>query len=898
MQLIIEQISLKTRVHTFRLIFLSILLLFSLATHSQDLDKKISLNLHNQTIGEVIKMIGDLGNVYFSFNPDEIPVSKTVTFVAKNKTIKEICNKFFIPNNIDYLFVENQIILKLHNVKPANEAGNGSQPGKKVTISGYLKDKTNGEVLIGANVYPAGAAMGTTTNPYGYYSLSLPSGTYQIVYSFVGFKSVIKEINLDESHRLSVDLEETKVEIPAVEVVDGNKNTTVMTNSLSRFRFSPAMLKQIPGFVGDFDVIKALQTIPGIKSFGDGSSLFYVRGGNSDQNLILLDEAPIYNPSHLFGFFSVISPDAINDVEAYKGDFPANYGGRLSSVIDIRAKNGNLKRFGFSGNIGPYASNLSVEGPIVRDKGSFYVSGRVSTLNWIQPLNQTQTDFTAGFYDVNSKLNFKLDENNRVFGTFYYGWDYFNRELETSIHTYGIRWNNLAGTFRWNHTFSNKLFANTTAYYSRYRYYLYVSKELNDYWNSAIENLAVKSDFTWYLNPRNTIKAGIEVGWHHSNPGNVNFTGNDEQKNIPSVPECLSMEYDFYISDDLTIGKKLSIRYGVRLPLWQDLGPTTVYYFDVNHVLSDSLNVRKNATYATFFSPEPRIHVQYMFSDKSVLKVSYCRTTQFIQMLSNSTSPFTSLEVWIPSGPNIQPQKADQYVVGYSQQLFHSKLTCSAELFYKQFYNTIDYSDHADLLYNPYLEGQLRFGKSWSYGLELTMRKTEGKFTGWIAYTFSRVFIKTEGVNNNQEYPAFYDRPHDLSVTLSYNSTKKLVFSANWILVSGGAITTPAGFYYINGYSVPIYDSKNNDRLPAYHRLDLSVSYRFNKPENRFQHSLVLTLYNAYGRNNPFFVGFNREEPGDQGFVVPSNINGNYQLIPTTISVAGIIPSINYQFKF
>ena len=854
--------------------------------------------MHNQPLGEVIKMISDLGKVYFSYNPGEIPAGKKITIKAKERSIREICDNIFVSNGIDYFIVENQIILKLHPTELPGENRNSIQRQKNFTISGYLKNKASGEVLIGANIYPQGAMTGTTTNAYGYYSLSIPAGQYQMNYSFIGYQPVIRNLELKGNQKISIELEETRLEIPTVEINGGNSNTEVLNNSLSQFRISSRMLTQMPGFVGDFDIIKALQTIPGIKSFGDGSSLFYVRGGNSDQNLILLDEAPIYNPSHLFGFFSVLSPDAINDIEAYKGDFPANYGGRLSSVIDIHAKNGNLKRFGFSGNIGPYASNLSVEGPIVRDKGSFYVSGRVSTLNWFQFLNQTQTTFDASFYDLNAKLNFKLNDNNRLFGTFYYGKDNFSRQLETSIHTYGISWNNLAGTFRWNHTFSNKLFVNTTAYYSRYQYYLYVSKEENNYWNSAIENLAVKSDLTWYLNPRNTIKAGVEVGWHHSNPGNVNFSGNEEQENIPKVPESRSLEYDFYVSNEQTVWKKLSVRYGIRLPVWQDIGPTTVYYFDVNHLLSDSLNVRKNATYATFFTPEPRIHVQYLFNDNSVLKASYCRTTQFMHMLSNSTSPFTSLEVWMPSSPNIEPQKADQYVLGYARQVLRSKLNVSAEVFYKQFHNYIDYTDHANMLYNPLIEGELRFGKSWSYGVELTLRKTEGKFTGWIAYTFSRVFIQTAGVNGGNTYPAFYDRPHDLSITLSYNTHKKWAFCANWILVSGGPITTPVGFYYNNGYSVPVYGDKNNDRLPVYHRLDISASYTFNKPENRFQHSIILTLYNAYGRNNPFSVNFNRVENSDGTFVVPSNINGNNKFIPTMISVAGIIPSINYIFKF
>lgn len=753
-------------------------------------------------------------------------------------------------------------------------------------------------MLIGANIYPKDVTTGASTNAYGYYSLTLPHGNHVVIFSFLGYKPVEIELDLSADKRISVELEELSTEIPAVEVIDETRKDPVKNNTLSQFRFSSKMLGEIPGFAGDFDLIKALQTIPGIKSYGDGSSLFYVRGGNSDQNLILLDDAPIYNSSHLFGFFSVLSPDAINDVETYKGDFPASYGGRLSSVVDIRTKNGNLKRFGFSGNIGPYASYLSAEGPIVRDKGSFYVSGRISSLNWLQFLNQTPTTFEATFYDLNAKINYKINENNRIFGTFFYGQDDFTRQLETSIQTDGISWNNLAGTFRWNHTFNRKFFINTTAYYSRYHYYLYISKELDHYWNSAIENLAAKSDLTWYLNPQNTIKGGIEVGWHHSNPGNVNFSGNSEQQNIPKVPENQSMEYDFYLSNDQILWKNLFVRYGIRLPVWQDIGPTTIYYFDVNHNFIDSVNVNSNESYSAFFYPEPRIHIQYRFRNNSLLKASYSRTTQFMQMVSTSVSPFTSLEVWIPSSPNIEPQTADQVALGYFFPLFNSKLQLSGELFYKKIDHFIDYKDHASLLYNPLLEGDLRFGKSWSYGLELIIRKTTGRFTGWISYTYSRAFVQTEEVNQGKEYPALYDRPHDFSVTLSYKAWKHWTFGANWMLVSGQPVTTPTGFYELNGYSVPVYGDKNNDRLPTYHRLDLSFSYMFNRPENRYQHSLTITLYNAYGRKNPFTVSFNRTEIDGGELVVPSDLNGNYQVVPTTLSVAGIIPSINYQIKF
>jgi len=358
------------------------------------------------------------------------------------------------------------------------------------------------------------------------------------------------------------------------------------------------------------------------------------------------------------------------------------------------------------------------------------------------------------------------------------------------------------------------------------------------------------------------------------------------------------MEYDFYIGNDQSFGKRLSVDYGIRLPVWQDIGPTTVFQFDGYHNFIDSSKISNLSAYATFFEPEPRINVRFLLNDYSSLKANYSRTAQFFQVLSSSVSPFTSLEVWAPSGPNIKPQKSDQFSLGYFTQLFRTNLNFSAEAFYNLFYDHIDYKDHANLLFNHLLEGEIREGKAHAYGLELMVRKSGEKLTGWIGYTYSRTFIQTPEINNGKEYPAFYDRPHNVCIFLSYNAGKHWTFSANWLYMTGGAITTPVGFIYNNGYSIPVYGDRNNDRLPDYHRLDLSVKWILSKPEQRFQHALILTLYNAYGRLNPFSVNFNKIQDGSGNIVVPSNLGGGYDLIPTTISVAGIIPSINYQFRF
>jgi len=873
-------------------------LVFSISVFAQDLDKKITLIVHKQSLGVVIQKIGDNGKIFFSYNPQNLPLDMKISVKAKDKTVREILDLVLKKNGIDYFVLENQVVLKMNQKSQTDRSREQILSPVKHTISGYLKDKASGEVLIGANIYIRGTYLGTTTNAYGFYSLTLPANSYPVVFSYVGYKDFLMNINLEKDEEATVEMETSSLTIKEVLIQSKNEQEEIRNNSAGEFRFSSKTLSQLPGFAGDLDIIKSLQAVPGIKSYGDGSSLFYVRGGNSDQNLILIDEAPIYNPSHLFGFFSVLAPDAINEMTVYKGDFPSKYGGRLSSVIDIKARNGNLKRFGFSGNIGPYASEITLEGPIIKDKSSFLVSGRMSTLNWLNDLHSSLKSFDILFYDVNAKVNFQLNTHNRFYLTFFYGYDHFGQTNESSYPTSGMSWNNMAGTFRWNHTFSNRFFSNTTLCYSRYQYYLYIDNEQKDVWNSAISGLTFKTDFSWYLNPKNTIRAGIEITDHNSNPGNVSLSADQTDPAAYPIAKYHSLEYDFYLGNDMLIGKRITVGYGIRLPVWQDLGPTTVYHFDGQHNFIDSSRVSNLSTYSSFISPEPRINIRYMLNDRSSLKASYSRTTQFLQVLSGSVSPFTSLEVWAPCGPNIQPQKSDQVSLGYYTQVFRTKLNFSAEIFYNIFHDHIDYKDHADLLSNHLLEGEIREGKAHSYGIELMLRKTEDNFTGWIGYTYSRTFVQTPEVNNGKEYPAFYDRPHNVCIYLSYMAGKHWAFSANWLYMTGGAITTPVGFFYNNGYSIPIYGDRNNDRLPDYHRLDLSVKWKINKPEKRFQHALILTLYNAYGRLNPFSVNFNKIQDGNGNIVVPSNLDGQYQLIPTTISVAGMIPSLNYQFKF
>lgn len=882
-----------------RTVTLLILFLFlTVVSIAQDLSKKITIIVKDQPISEVLKLIARQGNIDFSYSPQVIPAGKYVTIEARHKTIRQVLDELLRLNGIDYFVVENQVILRPLNPLLAPDQKINNTPLRNYTLSGFLREKSSGEVLIGATVHLQGTTLGTCTNGYGFYSITIPEGRYQISFAYLGYREQVETVDLHANAILEADLEEVSLEAGEVEIVASAPESDLRNNQLSEFSFSQKTLAKLPGFAGNLDVIRALQAVPGIQTFGDGSSLYYVRGGNSDQNLMLIDEVPVYNPSHLFGFFSAFSPDAINDVQVYKGDFPSKYGGRLSSVIDIKAKEGNLKRFGISGNIGPYASNISLEGPILKNRASFFISGRISTLNWINSITHTTPSFDFQFFDVNAKLNFRLNDKNRFFFTFYAGKDDFSRITEASFRTYGISWNNLAGTFRWNHLFSDRLFSNTTINYSRYNYDLFISSQQDDYWNSQVSNLTFKTDLTWYLNPRNTVRGGVEVTSHYSNPGNVTLVNTSVQQQAPAVAKYHSIEYVLYFGNEQRIGKKITMNYGVRLPLWQDIGPASVYYFNVNYQVSDTMNVANLKSYSLFLSPELRLNIRYEMSENSALKFSYSRMTQFMQLLSNSTSPFTSLEVWAPAGPNIKPQVADQFALGYFMKFRKPLLNFSAEVYYKYYQNHLDFKDHANLLFNPLIEGELRFGNAWSYGLELMLRKSEGRFTGWIGYTFSRTFVQTPGVNNGQTYPASWDRPNDFCINLAYTDHKHWAFTANWFYLTGGAITTPTGFYYINGTSVPLYGTKNNDRLPDYHRLDLAVTYTISKPVSRYQHSITVTLYNAYGRLNPFSVNFNKVINSDGEYVVPADISGTNELYSTSLSVAGIIPSINYLFRF
>ena len=850
-----------------------------------DLSKKISVNEKNSTIEKVIQSISKESGINFSYSSQAFNNQNNVSFVVKNKSVEEALKKLSKQFNLNYEIVEKQIVLK----KSTNKVNKPKI--ERYTISGFIKDKESGESLIGATILLKGTQIGTITNGYGYFSMTLPKGNYDIEFSYIGYIRERQHIELNKDIKINLDLQYNSEIFEEVKVETREYLDEIAKGQVSQINIKPKNIANIPEFIGGAGLIKSLQTLPGIKVFGDGSAFFYVRGGNKDQNLILIDEAPIYNPAHLFGFYSVIIPDVTKDIKIYKSDVPVSLGDRLSSVIDIKTKDGNLNKFETHGVLNPFVHRVSIEGPIIKEKSSFFISYRHSNIKWIY--KNATPDLNLYFYDLNAKFNIKLNRNNRLFYTFYSGDDDLSN-INAELKHFGINWQNLTSTLRWNHIYSEKLFSNTTLYASFYNYNLFLDESESHKWNSAISNFTLKTDFTYYLSPEHSLHFGVSANVHQFNPGNINV----DNRYIPQVPEIKSEKSVAYFSSERKISRKISYTMGLRFESWKDLGPTTVYLFDNNYNVDDTVLIGTNKVFSTYLNLDPRINIKYKIDSTSSIKFSYGTYHQYIQMLSNSISPFTSLEVWLPSGTNIKPQKAHQFTLRYIKFLQKHNLEFTSDVYYKKMNNQIEYQSHANMLLNPLIEGELRFGKAWSYGAEFMIKKTKGRCIGWINYTYSRVYKQTNDINENKKYPAFYDRPHDFALYLSYQLTKRLGISANWVYNTGSAITTPVGYYTYNGSNIPVYGDKNNDRLPDYHRLDIAINYKLNKKQRRFQHRLIFSIYNVYNRKNPISINFNKVRTKNGKYVVPANVYGTNKIVTTEKYLLGFMPSLTYKFRF
>ena len=753
----------------------------------------------------------------------------------------------------------------------------------KYTISGHITDES-GEELIGATIYVKSLKTGTVTNAYGFYSLTIPKNSYQIIYSYVGYETQIKKVELNQNLRINIVLKEQSKTLNEVVITAERKDANVAKAEMSTMKIQAKEIKKIPAFMGEVDVIKAIQLMPGVQSASEGSSGFNVRGGGADQNLILLDEATVYNASHLMGFFSVFNNDAVKDVKLYKGDIPAAYGGRLSSLLDIRMKDGNNKKFQANGGIGTVSSRLTIESPIVKDKGSFILSGRRSYADLMLMLSSDE-DVRKNqlyFYDLNLKGNYKINDKDRIYLSWYMGRDVFDYD-----DLFGFSWGNKTFTLRWNHLFSEKLFSNFSVILSDYDYEIGQNSEEQGFiWSSDLNDIKFKADYTYYPNTRNTIRFGVTGTMHHFNPGLAKGVGNQTMYNELKMPESNALEWAGYLSNEWKLNEKTTINIGLRGTIFQNMGKATVYNFDENYEKIDSTVYSSGEIYNTFWGLEPRVNFKYSINDRSSVKGNYSRTKQFIHLASNSTAG-SPLDIWIPSGPNINPQIADQFAVGYFRNFYEDALETSIEAYYKNMDNQIDFRDHAELLLNPEIEGEFRTGYAWSYGLEFLIRKQTGKFTGWISYTLSKAERKITEINKGKVYPASYDKPHNIAIVASYDFSKKINAAANWVYSTGTPVTFPVGRYEYGNMIVPIYSDRNEYRLPDYHRLDLSVTYKFGVDKTRgLRSELNLSIYNVYNRKNTWMLLFSQDDEYP-------NIT-----IAEKVYLFPILPSITYNFYF
>ncbi len=873
---------------------LTILLLISVmpGVFSQpDLTQKISLNILNGSLEDILQEISIQSNIELSYSSRKIDLEQKLSIQLTNASIARAFEDLSRKAKIEFIIVENHIV-----VKPAGriKKSESSSPFH-FTLSGYIRDTKSNEAMIGATIYVHELDKGAISNKFGFYSLTIPAGLYDFSFSYIGYKTYSWNTDLITNQMINIQLEEEPSLLKEVVIISMDDQIDLSAVRTGNINLKPRSIKRMPAFMCEQDVIKSLDALPGITLQGDGSTLFFVRGGNKDQNRILIDDAPIYNPAHVLGIFSTFIPEAVKDIDIYKGDIPAEYGGRLSSLIDVRTKDGDMNRVIVNGSVGLAAVKASVEGPLKRGNSSFFVSGRTSCFGWfMRELNPGIQQFY--FTDLNSKLNIKLGPRDRLHVSGYTGKDYFSHG-PNKANTSGISWMNVAGTVRWNHLFSDRLFSNTTLYGSKYDYYLLTNVEQNDFWNSRISNFSLKSDFTLYANPDITFKFGAKISRHLFNPGNFE-DGQNQNTNVPIVSPKTARELVLYASNNHSIGSRLSLRYGLRASLWQNLGKTTEYVYGEDYSPVDTLHYAAGQVYNTYFRLEPRVGLTFQLARNSSLKASYARTAQYEQLVTNSISPFTTLEVYLPAGPNILPQLADQFSAGYFQKIPGGNLDLSIEGFYKKMYNQIDYKEHANMLLNPHIESELRFGEGKAYGFEVLLKKYYGRLNGWIGYAYTRSFRQINDLYGGEVHPAAWDRPHDFTLYLSYNIKEQWLVSMNWLYMTGSAFSSPTGFYYYNGYAIPIYEKKNNDRLPDYHRLDISTELQLSKPSARFQHKLVLSVFNLYGRKNPISVNFNKALNPKGKPMVPGDLSTPPILFPSMIYLFSMVPSVSYSFTF
>ncbi|WP_439483441.1 TonB-dependent receptor [Cyclobacterium plantarum] len=861
-----------------RYLFLLVCCGFVLVSAAQT-PRQVSIEKSSWTFRELINLLENDYSYNCSYSSSILDLEKELRLEVKRYDIDALIETISSQANLK-IRVRGTKILINRNEKT------GPEPKQEFTLSGYISEQSSGEPLIGATVRVSGTSKGTVSNAYGFYSLSLPEGNYTIESSYLSFSTQFLDIRLDQDIDIDIRLRDQMNSLKEVVVTATGDEPINEIANVDYQQVNADFIKNQPGLVGEPDVIKSLQTIPGFKAATEGSSGISVRGGGRDQNLILLDEAIVFNPSHLFGFYSVFNPDAIKDVKAYKSGFPAQYGGRLSSVIDIKMKEGNNQYFEGEGAIGLVSSRLTLEGPISKDKSSFIVSARRTYADMFLKLGGDDGGNKASFYDLNAKINFILGKNDRLYLS-----GYFGRDLLRFFDQYQTEWGNQTATLRWNHVFHSRLFSNTSLIFSNYFYDINYFQRINNTddfgWRSNVQNVNVKTDFTCFVNPKNTLSAGISALSTKFVPGE-----NKNEEAAENVSSTNLAELSLYVQNEHQFNDWLSSDYGIRVSAVANSGKNTFYTFDSSYEVSDTLNT-DGLTNGNFVAA-PRVSIKVLTGTdhSTTLKASYSRTYQFMQTLANTSLSFSAFDINLPTTPNTDFLSGDQISLALKKS-FNPTYQFIVEGYYKWLDNVIDYKDHARLIQNPLIEGEIRAGRGKAYGIEFLLEKIQGKVTGRLSYTLSKSRNQIEGINEGRWYNSPYDRPHHLTLSTSYQQDGRWSFFSNFTYSSGNAFTFPTSFFNYDGLTVPLYSDRNSDRMPDYHRLDLAARLKNKKKKTRLSSYWEFSVYNAYARINPISIAFGRQENALLGEVRP----GAKNMVKKTF-LFYIIPSVSYNIKF
>ncbi|MBK9994894.1 MAG: TonB-dependent receptor [Saprospiraceae bacterium] len=748
----------------------------------------------------------------------------------------------------------------------------------KVTLNGTIRDKVSGEEIIGATIRIAELPkIGIASNEYGFYSLTLDPGNYTFIVSYIGYDDLVEKINLQSTQSVKWTLQQKSQNLEEVKIVAKKEDENITQTTMGIEKINMKDIAKLPVLFGEKDILKTIQLLPGVKSAGEGNSGFYVRGGTADQNLVLLDEAPVYNASHLLGFFSTFNSDAIKDAVLIKGNTPAQYGGRLASVLDVKMNEGNDKDYHVAGGLGLISSRLSIEGPIQKEKSSFLVTGRRTYADVFLKTTEDFKDNTLYFYDLNAKANYRIDKNNRIFLS-----GYFGRDVLGFGDQFGINWGNTTGTLRWNSVVNPKLFSNTSLIYSDYDYNIQIQgDDIKFNINSSIKDWNLKQEFQYFQSTKSAWRVGLNLIHHALAPSR--FEGDAEIFNSLNTVSRNSLENAIYFNNAYKFSNRLNVDYGLRLSSYTILGGDTYNVYEKG-VKTESIVLAKSDLGKTFINPEPRISLTMQINSSSSIKTGYARNTQNLHLLSNSTSG-SPTDAWIGNSYNIDPEKSDQVSLGYFKNLKDNTYELSFETYYKSMQNQVDYKNGADIETAPDVESELLFGKGRAYGAEFFIKKRKGVWTGWISYTLSRTERKIEGINENKWYNAKQDRTHDLAIVASYQLNERWSLSSNFVLYTGNAVTFPSGKYNIEGQTVYYYTERNGYRMPTYHRLDFSANYE-GRQNRRWKSSWNFSLYNVYGRENAYTITF-QDDPDD---------STKTQALRTALFKW--VPSVSYNFNF